>query len=275
MTLRELLGQTEAALRDIYPSGEARGIAWWIAEEMTGMSRTELLLSDSGIDAKGLDDVTRRLREGEPVQYIFGHTVWRGLDLKLNNSTLIPRPETAELADWVLQEHEGTQRLRVLDAGTGSGCIAIALKKERTNWEVTGIDISETALEAAAENSRRNGADVMWKQCDMTADETWHGEGWDIITSNPPYVRESEKMSMKPWVLNHEPHNALFVTDDDPLKFYRAIVSRKKAREVYFEVNEALATETTALLHKYGYTDTETRLDIYGKERMVRGRLVC
>jgi len=274
MCRQELFRYIAGNLAGIMPADEAEGTAWWVLEELTGMSRTELLLWRGELEAAGLDDVLRRLHAGEPVQYIFGHTVWRGLDLHLDRSTLIPRPETAELVDWVLYDHPAGRRLRVLDVGTGSGCIAVAVKKERPEWDVTGIDLSENALRIAEDNGLRNGVEVKWQKGDITKTGAWKNEEWDIVVSNPPYVRESEKVSMKPSVLDFEPHSALFVPDDDPLLFYRAMARRLRTTEIYLEVNEALSEETETLLRTCGYAETEARRDIYGKQRMVRGRMV-
>ena len=275
MCRKELFRTIADDLSGIMPADEAEGTAWWVLEELTGMSRTELLLWRGELEAAGLDDVLLRLHAGEPVQYIFGHTVWRGLDLLLNKSTLIPRPETAELVEWVLHDHPVGRRLRVLDAGTGSGCIAIAVKKERPEWDVTGIDISADALRIAEGNGQRNGVAARWRQADMTEEGKWQAEKWDIVISNPPYVRECEKVTMRSAVLDYEPHRALFVPDYDPLLFYRAMAKRLRTKEIYLEVNEALAAETEALLREYGYADTAVRKDSYGKQRMVRGRMVC
>jgi len=274
MCRRELFRAIAGKLADIMPADEAEGTAWWVLEELTGMSRTELLLWRGNLEVAGLEEVLQRLHAGEPVQYIFGHTMWRGLDLLLDKSTLIPRPETAELVAWVLHDHPAGGRLHVLDAGTGSGCIAIAVKKERPDWDVTGLDLSENALRTAEENGRRNGVEVRWLKGDLTQDEAWQDKRWDIVISNPPYVRESEKASMRPAVLDYEPHSALFVPDDDPLLFYRAMAKRLQTAEIYLEINEAFAAGTEALLLEYGYAATTAKKDVYGKQRMVRGRMV-
>lgn len=274
MRRQEIFRAVAGDLSGIMPADEAEGTAWWVLEELTGMSRTELLLRQGEPEVEGLDEVLFRLHAGEPVQYIFGHTVWRGLELQVNRDTLIPRPETAELADWVLHDHPAGRRLKVLDAGTGSGCIAIAVKKERPEWEVTGLDMSEKALRTAEANGLRNGVEVTWERDDITKSGPWRDKDWDIVISNPPYVRESEKVSMKPSVLDYEPHSALFVPDNDPLLFYGAMARHLRTTEIYFEVNEALAAGTEALLRECGYADTAVRTDIYGKQRMVRGRMV-
>ena len=174
------------------------------------------------------------------------------------------------MVDWVLQEN-GQERQTVLDIGTGSGCIALALQKSRPQWEVTGLDISKQALAVAMENEKRNHVPVRWQQKDIL-----HGtinEMYDIVVSNPPYIIESEKTSMKPNVLDYEPAKALFVKDDNPLLFYRAIAEQKKGTKVYFEVNEKFARDVQRMLLTMDYKEVSIKQDMYGKARMVSGRI--
>lgn len=237
------------------------------------MSRTQLLCGckDTKI-IPNLEIILSRLRQKEPIQYIFGHTLWNGLDMSVTPATLIPRPETAELVEYVLHNTQdiAARSMKVLDIGTGSGCIAIALKKARPMWKVYGLDISEEALAVAKRNAAHNQAEVLFSRKDILSDEI--GD-FDIIVSNPPYICEQEKESMERNVLDYEPASALFVPDSDPLLFYRRIASLRKAPLLFFEINEAYSRETTEMLRAFGYTDIHLIHDIYGKPRIVSGQI--
>ncbi len=276
--IRDIALQLQAA----YPKDEAEALAWWLAEETTGLSRTQLQIGcKDTTNFSNLQVFVDRLLHFEPIQYIFGHTLWYGLDLKVTPATLIPRPETAELVEVIgerLKAKTNHSPFAVLDIGTGSGCIAIALKKKHPDWDVTGIDISAEAIEVAKENAKRNGVEVDFLVADIFADQMvngkWsNGKCFDIIVSNPPYIRESEKVSIKPNVLEYEPETALFVPDDDPLRFYRRIASLH-GTYLFFEINEAFAQEMKTLLQEEGYDDIIITQDIYGKPRIIEGRMV-
>ena len=306
--MKNLIAHITAQLQAAYPADEAEALAWWIAEELSGKSRTELQFGYKSttnfphlqIGELFLAQIISRLLHFEPVQYIFGHTVWNGLDLKVTPATLIPRPETAELADRINEKMgkcenekmgkcENEKMRKLLDIGTGSGCIAIALKKRHPEWDVTGIDISPEAIEVAKENALRNKVEVNFRVADIFSDELIEHHQYDIVVSNPPYICEKEKKDMRPNVLNHEPHTALFVPDDDPLKFYRRIaalfshhpspVTRHLSPVtpplslLFFEINEAYASEIAAMLDGMGYTDIQITKDIYGKDRIIEGRM--
>ena len=260
-----------AQLQAAYPKDEAEALAWWIAEETTGLSRTQLQIGcKDTTNFSNLQVFVDRLLHFEPIQYIFGHTLWCGLDLKVTPATLIPRPETAELVESIQHSVFSNQlsECRVLDIGTGSGCIAIALKKKHPEWEVTGIDISAEAIEVAKENATRNEVNVDFRVADIF---DFNGD-FDVVVSNPPYIRESEKADMRPNVLNYEPAPALFVPDNDPLRFYRRIANLH-GKYLFFEINEAFAQEMKALLQAEGYTDIIITKDIYGKPRIIEGRM--
>ena len=217
-----------------------------------------------------LPTIIEALRKQTPIQYIFGHTDWMGMRLKVTHDTLIPRPETAELIDWILTTCDTQSPLRVMDIGTGSGCIAIALKKKCPIWQVQGIDISSEALEVAKMNAQENNVDIEWKRLDILSETS---EQVDIIVSNPPYICNREKVDMDARVLDYEPHTALFVPDNDPLLFYRRIASIKIARSIFFEINEAYRNEVCDMMQSLGYIDIQLKTDIYGKPRMVFGRI--
>lgn len=279
-------------LRGFYPEEELRELAYWIIEETTGMTRTQILTADKGTkNIPNIEIILQKLRTHEPIQYIFGHTEWMGLDLCVTPATLIPRPETAELVEWVLSVCDTHQPLRVLDIGTGSGCIAIALKKAAPKWQVMGIDISEEALAVAKENATRNKVEVNWLQADILSPIAHCPLPIaDIIVSNPPYICNSEKKDMDARVLDYEPHSALFVPDTDPLLFYRQIArlallpstgtadsGRRNlpAKPIYmfFEINEAYGSDVCEMLRQIGYTNVQLKNDIYGKPRMVFGAI--
>ncbi len=249
-----------------------------------------------------MQEVIDRLLHFEPIQYIFGHTGWCGLDLRVTPATLIPRPETAELVERINQQSaiiNQQSAIRVLDVGTGSGCIAIALKKAHPEWHVTGIDISPEAIAVARENALRNNVEIDFQVADIFSDfneknqqSTIINHQYDLIVSNPPYICEREKSSMRPNVLNFEPHTALFVPDSDPLRFYRRIAELLKNHQssirrqqigriinhqsshLFFEINEAYPAEVSAMLAGLGYTDILITNDIYGKARIIEARMV-
>lgn len=314
-------------LRGYYPDEELRELAYWVVEEITGLTRAEILIGckdttknahlqekllnvpiQSNLECKcaalserifggmrfcagNLEVVLQQLRAHVPVQYIFGHTLWNGLDLQVTPATLIPRPETAELVDWVLSRCDKSKPLRVLDIGTGSGCIAIALKKAAPLWQVSGLDISQEALAVAGNNAQRNGVEVRWISADILSPlSNSQLPIVDMIISNPPYICDSERVDMDARVLDYEPHTALFVPDNDPLLFYRRIASLPFAaspcrhssslREstergcyLFFEINEAYGSEVCAMLREMGYTNVELKHDMYGKPRMVFGEI--
>ncbi len=276
--MNPLILHIEEALRSTVPADELRDTAFYIAEEVTGLSRTELLCGKGttiSTHAKTqLENVLARVRQHEPLQYIFGTTDWRGMRLHVSPAVLIPRPETAELVDWVIEEEARNKKqevgLHVIDCGTGSGCIAIALRQARSDWHVTGLDISEEALQIAQKNALAQEATVHFQRLDLLTEDL---PECDIIVSNPPYIRMQEQADMAHNVLDYEPYTALFVSDSDPLLFYRRIAAQKKARVIYFEINQYLAVETIQMLQDLGYTTT-LRQDIFGNNRMLRAVLI-
>ena len=274
--MKQLINYIISELRGFFPEEELRELAYWIIEETTGMTRTQILTADKGTkNIPNIEIILQKLRAHEPIQYIFGHTEWKGLDLRVTPDTLIPRPETAELVEWVLQEADRDKPLSVLDIGTGSGCIAIALKKAAPKWQVTGLDISEEALAVAKENAIRNKVEVNWLQADILSPIANNPLPIaDIIVSNPPYICDSEKKDMDARVLDYEPHSALFVPDADPLLFYRQIASLASSPSlVFFEINEAYGNEVCAMMEQMGYSDVQLKNDMYGKPRMVFGAI--
>ena len=219
-----------------------------------------------------LDDAITRLQKQEPIQYILGYSDFCGLRFKVTPATLIPRPETSELVEWIA--NEATDGASILDIGTGSGCIAISLAHRMPQSKMTAWDISNEALAVATENSKTNDCAVTFKQVDILSYQP-SGEQFDIIVSNPPYIKEVEKKQMHSNVLDWEPHTALFVPDNDPLLFYRTIATKglsllKPGGKLYFEINRAHGQETVEMLESLGYTDTELRKDFADNDRMIR-----
>lgn len=246
-----------------YSHTEAEALAYWILEEYGIRKQDLLFLREGEIILPDLDKVLDRLNQHEPIQYIFGHTVWNGLNLKLSSATLIPRPETAELLSYLPHDD---QPLHVLDIGTGSGCIALSIQKAHPTWHVTGVDISNEALQIARENALANQLDVTFMPCDILNENPGT---YDIVISNPPYVCESEKKTMESTVLNYEPHTALFVPDTNPLLFYERIAALHIAPRLYFEINERMGAATSAMLCQHGYTHVQLYQDSYGKDRFI------
>lgn len=220
------------------------------------------------------DSVLTQLKMQKPIQYILGETSFYGLTFLVNEYTLIPRPETEELVQWILETNPTTSEIALLDIGTGTGCIPITLKKNLPKATVFASDVSEKALEVATKNASMNQVDVTFLQNDILA-TTRLEQQFDVIVSNPPYVRELEKKEINTNVLQFEPHLALFVADNDALLFYRKIAQLAQEYlqpngQLFFEINQYLGTEMVALVASYGFTEIELRQDIYGNDRMLR-----
>lgn len=283
-SVKQLIDHIISQLRGYIPEEELHELTYWIVEETTGLTRTQILMGckdtkknvyeqeKDSFHCHRIEIIIEKLRAYMPIQYVFEHTEWMGLDLRVTPDTLIPRPETAELVEWIKEKSNHQQPLRVVDIGTGSGCIAIALKRDCPLWDVTGVDISADALAIAQENAIRNQVQVNWKNLDILSENL---DFIDIIVSNPPYICQKEKADMNARVLDYEPHSALFVPDTDPLLFYRRIAEMKAARQLFFEINEAYGQEVCDMLQNLGYQHTTLKRDIYGKERMVYGAINC
>jgi release factor glutamine methyltransferase len=280
-TLKDIRNYLKKELYDIYPEREITAITNLIFKTQFGIDRLHLLL-DSGQNVHSqtvsrIVELCIELKTRKPLQYILGETSFYNCTIKVNNETLIPRPETEELVDQIIRENPGFKG-RVIDIGTGSGCIAIAIKKNLRKSEVTGIDISAGALVMASSNSILNNVDVSFLKGDILKFDSELIPPVEIIVSNPPYVLESEKQNMSQNILDFEPHNALFVPDDDPLIFYRAIVNLSErilipGGKLYFEINEAKGREMFRMLESAGYSEIKITDDINGKNRFIKGRL--
>ena len=278
MTYDQLCRQTTASLTPLYGAREASALTETALRFLKSWSRTDYVVNSdrepSDYIVRKMDEITARLLRHEPIQYITGEAYWHGLTLKVTPDVLIPRPETSELVDIIADREKGRD-LMVADLCTGSGCIAIALALGLDFATVSGVDISEKALDVARENSRQYHARVNWIPGDVLdpkATFNLPAGGLDFIVSNPPYVLESEKKDMAPNVLDHEPPTALFVPDTDPLKFYTAIADHgttllKPGGRLYFEINPLEADALLKMLEEKGYTDCAVLPDIHGRKR--------
>jgi release factor glutamine methyltransferase len=272
-------------LKGLYDVNEAEAITLLALSELTGLSKAKLkAFPEHEIDAdetKQLTGILTRLKTGEPIQYIIGHTEFYGLPFRVNPSVLIPRPETEELVEWVISS-VGSELLAVgsiLDIGTGSGCIAISLKKHLPDFKVSAIDISEDALKTAKENADLNQVDVEFIKADiLNVKSEIEIPNSEIIISNPPYVTLKDKTQMHQNVTDFEPHTALFVPEDDSLIFYKAVADfaiRNLAQNglLFLETNESFGKEIVELLADKGFRGIELRKDMSGRDRMVMASL--
>lgn len=282
MKISELKTHFQNNLSEAYPSEEIQSFFNILSEKYIHLSRIEIALNPektiSKEDVEKFQQVLFRLQTHEPIQYIIGETEFFGLPFNVNKHTLIPRPETEELVEWILLEQKpithNSQLITVLDIGTGSGCIAISLAKNLTETNVSALDFSEEALKMAQQNAELNKVKVEFFQTDILKTKTLPKK-YNVIVSNPPYVRELEKQQMQQNVLNYEPDSALYVTDEDPLLFYRVISKLAKDHlqpngKLFFEINEYLAMELILLLKSEGFQNIKVKKDIFGKDRMIK-----
>ena len=264
-------------LTPIYGADETESLFNIALEEIQGLRRVELIMNpDAGLSStqkEKWDAVVAQLLQHKPIQYIFGKAHFYGFEFTVNANTLIPRPETEELVEWIINENKNKEDITILDIGTGSGCIAISLAHNLKQAAVSALDVSAEALAVAKHNAAANNVTVNFIQDDILTANSLPRQ-YDIIVSNPPYVRNLEKHEIKPNVLDFEPHLALFVEDNDPLIFYRKIARLakqylKKGGTLYFEINQYLGTETVHMLKTQGFKKVILRKDLYGNDRMV------
>jgi release factor glutamine methyltransferase len=285
MTLNEARTILTRELKNVYESDELKNIIDLVLEHITGLPRIEQVKSKvpylTCTQLEDLDSITERLKKNEPVQYVLGVAWFAGMKFTVNKNVLIPRPETEELVDWIVKEvmsHE-LRPASIIDIGTGSGCIAITLKKKLPGVNVSAIDVCSEALFTATENAIALGAEVDFILVDFLNEEKWKDLGrFDLIVSNPPYIRQSEKQSMQERVKEFEPHLALFVPDSDSLVFYRKLADfslqhLKEGGNLFVEINEAKGESVADLFKEKGFTNIELRKDMQGKERMIRASL--
>ncbi|RMA64910.1 peptide chain release factor N(5)-glutamine methyltransferase [Ulvibacter antarcticus] len=279
MKLSSLKSHFTNSLSELYPSEEIGSFFSILSEKFLKLSRVEVAINPDKKVSEAIintfENCIARLKHFEPIQYIIGETEFYGLPFKVTPHTLIPRPETEELVEWIVSDfREINPGVKILDIGTGSGCIAISLAKNISNSCVTAIDISKEALIVANENADLNNVDVTFELKDILASEELNSE-YDIIVSNPPYVRELEKEQMQANVLKHEPNTALFVSNERPLVFYEAISKLaikhlKPNGFLYFEINEYLSKELVKMLKGLGYEEVIVRKDLFGRDRMIK-----
>ncbi|MBI1781794.1 MAG: peptide chain release factor N(5)-glutamine methyltransferase [Sphingobacteriales bacterium] len=314
MTIHQAYQQLLFQLFEIYDDSEAHTIADWVMEHITEWKRIDRIVNKefslSAQKQERLEKYTKELRAHRPVQYVLGEAWFAGMKFYVNEKVLIPRPETEELVEWIVKEVASSEwrvasknkvgseqlaastittndpqlithnsQLSIIDIGTGSGCIPIALKKKLPQAEITAIDVCSEALSIAVENAVSNETEIDFKLLDFLDRNKWNEPGqFDIIVSNPPYVKSSEANEMRRGVLDFEPSLALFVPDDDALIFYKqiadfALTHLKPCGMIFMEINEALGNETVALFKEKKITNVELKKDIQGKNRMVKAVL--
>ena len=279
MTYQELC----KSLASRYPEREAKAVIRYLLEVGYGLSMADIISGAAeSIPSDEMGKKLRRLLNGEPVQYVVGKAEFGGRIFRVTSDVLIPRPETYELCQWLEEEERGKRKeerdFSILDIGTGSGCIAITLALDMPQAKVEAWDISADALTVARENAQELQAKVKFEQVDVLSSLPAHGGlGWVSIISNPPYICQKEAVEMEQHVLDHEPHQALFVPDEDPLLFFRAIArlgqkALHKDGRLYFEINPAYHQELTKMLDEMDYSEIETRKDQFGRNRMIKAK---
>ena len=299
MKIKQYRTQFSQELSPIFDIGEAESFFYLILEEKQKLKRIDLALNPdltfSDEEIQLWNSILEQLKKEIPIQYLLGKTSFYGLEFEVNENVLIPRPETEELVEWIIESQklsfdsaqDDSGKIKILDIGTGSGCIAISLAKNIPNAQVFAIDVSEKALATAHKNAVMNQVEVNFiktdilKTNDLEKLPTSHfplPTYFDVIVSNPPYVRELEKQEIKKNVLDNEPHLALFVDDNDALIFYRKIAelaqkSLSPNGQLFFEINQYLGKEMIDLLEKMNFKNVELRKDIYGNDRMIRSTI--
>jgi len=281
MTIKQYRDQFIQELTPIYGMDEADSFFYLILDAKHQLKRVDLALQPDLVfsitELEAWNLILDQLKKEIPIQYLLGTTHFYGLEFEVNSNVLIPRPETEELVEWIVQQstinHQPTT-IKILDIGTGSGCIAISLAKNLPNSEVFALDVSEQALATAQRNAESNQVAIQFIHQSILETEDFEHQ-FDIIVSNPPYVRDLEKQEIKKNVLDNEPHLALFVADNDALLFYRKIAQLAQKNlsptgQLYFEINQYLGQEMVALLKEMNFQNTELRKDVYGNDRMTK-----
>jgi len=286
MTLKNFRTYFTDTLKEIYPKTEIDTFFFLLIEEKLNLQRVDSVMHPDFliIDAilSELKVILKRLLKEEPIQYIIGNTEFYGLPFKVNKNTLIPRPETEELVEWVLKEVTELQirkieKISILDIGTGTGCIPISLAKNLSNSSISAIDVSGDALKVAQQNATLNNVEISFLEMDILETKELPQQ-YNLIVSNPPYIRELEKVEISNNVLENEPHLALFVKDNNPLIFYSKIadlarIHLKKGGLLFFEINQYLGKETVEMLKQKDYNTITLKKDLFGNDRMVKAIL--
>lgn len=283
MKLKDIQNKFHQELDALYANEEVDSFFYMLIESFYNVTRLQLAMDSeySIVSEDKILDALKLLKSQKPIQYILGETEFYGLPFKVNEHTLIPRPETEELVEWILKHQSIEDKINILDIGTGSGCIAISLAKHLPQAKVYALDISKEALKIAKQNANLNEVIVTFLEADILKPKVnWNLEfkslEFDIIVSNPPYIREQEKELMKPNVLENEPHLALFVNNENPLIFYQtitqfAIKNLRKNGMLLFEINEYLGNDMIQLLNQNNFKNIELKQDIFKKDRMIKG----
>ncbi|CAN5788340.1 peptide chain release factor N(5)-glutamine methyltransferase [soil metagenome] len=293
MGIQEAYTQLMYQLFELYDDREAANIADWTIEHITGFKRIDRITNKqfplSKPQQQLLNTYATQLLKHTPVQYVLHEAWFAGMNLYVDENVLIPRPETEELIEWIVEESQNlpagqasskVKSQKVLDIGTGSGCIPVTLKKKLPAWDAHALDVSEGALAVAQKNADTQKTNITFYHSDILDKNQWNQlSTFDIIVSNPPYIKHSEEKDMRNNVLSHEPHLALFVPDEDALLFYRAIAEfglthLNEEGKLFFEINEALGNEVQQLLHDYNYIQTKLRKDMQGKDRMIKATVI-
>jgi len=282
MLLKEIKNIYHLELDTLFPKEEVDSFFYLAIDHYLGLERFVLAMQPMLVVSKENENALfyalSQLKQERPIQYILGKAHFCELEFRVDENVLIPRPETEELVYWILEEQprlESQKGIKILDIGTGSGCIAISLAKNMPNAKVYALDISQKALKIAERNALDNNVDIVFLEADILSFEGLKDK-FDVIVSNPPYVRELEKMQMKINVVGHEPGLALFVSDQDPLVFYKkitlfALSHLKKGGVLFFEINQYLGEEMKHLLERENFSEIELRKDLYGNDRMLKG----
>ena len=278
LSSKSLFNQLVFEITAVYEENEAKSIIYLLLEYYLKLSKTDIFLDKKISQTFDFKAIIQRIIEQEPIQYILEETEFYGRKFKVTLDTLIPRPETEELVQLTVKNSSFKSKSKILDIGSGSGCIAISLASEFPNAQVYAYDISEEAIKVAKENAERNGANIIFEKVNILQPFTIHHPPFTVIVSNPPYVMDSEKAEMERNVLEYEPHLALFVEDNDPLIFYRKIAEFATKNLInkglcIVEINQAFGLETAELFWNQGFREVEVVKDMFGKDRMVKAIL--
>ena len=285
MLLKEIKNIYHLELDPLFPKEEVDSFFYLVTDHYLGLERFVLAIQPNLVVSKDNEEplfyALSQLKQERPIQYILGKAHFCELVFRVDENVLIPRPETEELVYWIINEigtGNSLEEIKILDIGTGSGCIAISLAKNLPNAKVYALDISKKALQMAEQNAKANDVDIVFMEADILSVESFKYK-FDVIVSNPPYVRELEKLEMKNNVVGHEPGLALFVSDQDPLVFYKeitrfALSHLKKNGVLFFEINQYLGEEMKQLLEAENFSEIELRKDMFGNDRMLKGQLI-
>ena len=284
MLLKEIKNIYHLELDPLFPKEEVDSFFYLVIDHYLGLERFVLAMQPNLVVSKDNEEplfyALSQLKQERPIQYILGKAHFCELEFRVDEDVLIPRPETEELVYWIINEigtQNSREEIKILDIGTGSGCIAISLAKNLPNAKVYALDISKKALQVAEQNAMANDVDIVFLEADILSIEGFKDK-FDVIVSNPPYVRELEKLEMKNNVVEHEPGLALFVSDQDPLVFYKkitrfALSHLEKSGVLFFEINQYLGEEMKQLLEAENFSEIELRKDMFGNDRMLKGQL--